>query len=134
MQHQIKLLALLILLSTSTLKAQSCTGYVTYSQGAWGACANGNNIGNYLNTHFSLAFPNGLQIGCTNTLLLTSANAVRNFLPQSTTPKALPSGNLIDPNSNTYKNILAGQLVSLALNIQFDIYDSNFAQIGRAHV
>ena len=107
--------------------AQSCTGYVTYTQGAWGAVASGNNIGNYLNANFAAAFPNGLEIGCTNKLKLTSSTAIRDFLPQSTTPKALPPGTLTDPNSNNYKNILAGQLVTLALNIGFDNYDPNFA-------
>ncbi|MFM7015762.1 MAG: T9SS type A sorting domain-containing protein [Bacteroidota bacterium] len=116
-----------VLMSSVQVFAQSCTGYVTFTQGAYGANAAGNNIGNYLDAHFNAAFPNGLEIGCTNKLKLTSANAVRNFLPQSTTPNSLPSGLLINPTSNSYKNVLAGQLVTLALNIGFDNFDQNFA-------
>ena len=121
------LLIFLGLILNVKLNAQSCTGYATFTQGAWGAPANGNNIGNYLDANFSNAFPSGLEIGCTNKLRLTSASAVRNYLPQGTTPAALPNGTLINPSSNAYRNILAGQLVTLALNIGFDNYDSNFA-------
>ncbi|MFN5345953.1 MAG: T9SS type A sorting domain-containing protein [Bacteroidota bacterium] len=127
---KIILLSYLILIGIDELDAQSCTGYVTYTQGAWGAPANGNNIGIYLDANFSNAFPNGLEIGCTNKLLLTSATAIRNFLPQGTTPTSLPSGVLVDPTSTSYNNVLAGQLITLALNIGFDYYDSNFAPAG----
>lgn len=127
MSNKILLLIALFYITSNSIKAQSCTGYATYTHGAWGACASGNNIGNYLDANFSAAFPNGLEIGCINKLRLTSANAVRNYLPQSTAPAALPNGTLINPSANSYRNILAGQLVALALNIGFDNYDSGFA-------
>lgn len=98
----------------------------TQTQGGWGTNPHGNNPGVYLNANFSIAFPNGLQVGCTNTLSLTSAQAVRDFLPSGTTPRALPAGNLTNPG-NTYKNVLAGQVVALTLSVGFDLADPNFA-------
>ena len=127
MSNKVPLLIAIFFNFYANIYAQSCTGYVTYTQGAWGAVASGNNIGNYLDANFAAAFPNGLEIGCTNKLRLTSENAVRNYLPQSTAPAALPNGTLTNPTSSSYRNILAGQLVTLALNIGFDNYDSGYA-------
>ncbi len=101
--------------------------YKTYTQGGWGAPAHGNNPGVYRNANFASAFPSGLTIGCAsgNTLTLTSAQAVQDFLPSGSTPSALPS-DLINPG-NSYNNVLAGQLVAATLNVGFDAYDANFA-------
>ena len=104
-----------------------CNGFRTQTQGAWGQChQNGNNPGTYLFANFAAAFPAGLTVGCTNTLKLTSAQAVCDFLPSGTTPRALPAGAMTNP-AQTYKNVFAGQVVTLAINIRFDIYDLNFA-------
>lgn len=97
----------------------------TQTQGGWGAPPNGNNPGAYLHANFSSAFPSGLTIGCNRTLTLTTAQAVTNFLPSGTTPKMLASPALVNPGQ-TYKNVLAGQLVALTLSVGFDHYDSNF--------
>lgn len=91
----------------------------TQTQGGWGANPNGNNPGVYVANNFATAFPNGLTIGCNNTLKLTSAAAVRDFLPSGSTPSALPAGNMVDPGG-TYTNVLAGQLVAATLSIGFD--------------
>jgi hypothetical protein len=100
-------------------------GYRSQTQGGWGAQPNGNNPGAYLHAHFAQAFPNGLSIGCNNTLLLTSAQAITAFLPSGSTPSALPAGALVNPG-NGYNNVLAGQLVAASLNVGFDAYDENF--------
>ena len=107
--------------------AIDCTidGYRSQTQGGWGAQPNGNNPGVYLHTHFAQAFPNGLTIGCDNSLTLASAQAITDFLPSGSTPSMLPAGNLIDPG-NGYNNVLAGQLVAATLNVTFDSYDPNF--------
>lgn len=97
----------------------------TQTQGGWGSPANGNNPGAYRDTHFAAAFPNGLEIGCTNTLRLTSAAAVRAFLPSGSNARQLPAGTLSDPGSS-YRNVLAGQLVALTLSLGFDAYDPAF--------
>ncbi|MCW5899719.1 MAG: T9SS type A sorting domain-containing protein [Flavobacteriales bacterium] len=100
----------------------------TQTQGGWGAPANGNNPGAYRNAHFAAAFPGGLTIGCNYTLTLNSAQAVQNFLPSGSTPKKLTT-NLVNPG-NSYKNVLAGQLVALTLSVGFDNYDPNFGTGG----
>jgi hypothetical protein len=92
---------------------------------------NGNNPGTYLYYpgRFTSIFPNGLVIGCIsgNTLKLTSAQAVTNFLPSGTAPRALPRGILVNPTKATYVNVFAGQLVALTLNLKFDSADVTFA-------
>ncbi len=97
----------------------------TQTQGGWGSPANGNNPGAYRNANFASAFPMGLTIGCTNTLSLTNAAAVDAFLPSGSTARALNAGNMVNPG-NTYKNVLAGQLVAATLSVGFDAYDPDF--------
>jgi hypothetical protein len=108
-----------------------CNGFKTYTQGGWGSCPNGNNPGSYLNYpgRFNAVFPQGLTIGCQggNKLKLTSAQAVTNFLPSGTTARALPFGVLVNPTRNSYRNVFAGQLIALTLNVKFDSAISNFA-------
>ena len=99
----------------------------TQTPGGWGAPPNGNNPGAYLHANFASCFPNGLTIGCTNTLSLTSAQAITDFLPSGGSPKALPAGSLTDPG-NSYNNVLAGQLVAATLSVGFDQCDPNFGQ------
>jgi len=119
----------LLLVSFSTMSAQSCPGYKTFTQGGWGQSPSGNNPGTYLNNNFAAVFPapNYLTIGCNNKLRLTSASAVRAFLPNGTTPFTLPTGTLVNPTKNNYANVFAGQLVALALNLGFDNANANFA-------
>ena len=100
-----------------------CPGHRTQTQGGWGAPPNGNNPGVYVQNNFANAFPNGLVVGCNKTLTLTSANAVKNFLPSGGGPKKL-TGNFTNPTSN--KGTLAGQVVALTLSVTFDSYDPNF--------
>jgi hypothetical protein len=108
-------------------KKDTCDGFRTQTQGGWGQChQNGNNPGTYLFANFAGAFPNGLTIGCTNTLELSSAQAVCEFLPSGKKPQALPSGTITDP-AKSYRNVLAGQVAALALNVGFDAYDEGFS-------
>lgn len=97
----------------------------TQTQGGWGSPGNGNSPGAYRNAHFAAAFPNGLEIGCTNKLRLTSAAAVQAFLPSGTTARALNAGTIVNPGQS-YKNVLAGQLVALTLSVRFDAMDPAF--------
>jgi len=104
-----------------------CTGFRTQTMGAWGAAPNGNNPSVYLHNNFASAFPSGLIIGCgSNTLSISSADAINDFLPSSGTPDILPAGSMTDPGSS-YNNTLAGQLVTAKLNMGFDSYDSDFS-------
>jgi hypothetical protein len=90
-----------------------CSGqYRTQSQGGWGADAGGNNPGAYRDAYFDAAFPTGLVIGgdaagvAGPSVLLTSSEAVRMFLPQGDAPGAL-SADATDPIS-TAAGVRAG--------------------------
>jgi len=106
-----------------TKKEEDCQ-LRTQTMGGWGAKPAGNNPARYMTNNFAAAFPNGLTIGCENTLTLTNALAVTNFLPSGTTPRALNS-TYTNPGQ-TYRNVLAGQLVALTLSVGFDNINPNF--------
>ena len=104
-----------------TVILQSCEGFTTVTQGGYGAKCAGNNWGCYVKNNFSAAFPLGVQIGSNGRFLrFTSASAIQGFLPSGTTARALNPGILTNPTSSTYKNILAGQTLTLTLSLGFD--------------
>ena len=107
-----------------------CGQYRTQTPGGWGAPANGNNPGVYRDAHFDQAFPDGLTVGCTNTLTLTSAAAVQAFLPAGGQPAVLPDGALEDPTG--MHNNLANHLVALTLSLGFDAIDPDFSEADGA--
>lgn len=102
----------------------NCGMFRTQTPGGWGAPAAGQNPGSYRDANFAAAFPNGLTIGCNNTLTLTSAAAVQAFLPAGGTPASLPAGDLVDPVN--FSNGLANHLVALKLSLGFDANDPDF--------
>jgi hypothetical protein len=107
--------------SSVTLSLQSCQGFTTVTPGGYGAPCSGGNWGCYLATNFASKFPTGLQIGSgTRFLKLTTAAAVKAFLPSGTTPRALNAGTLTNPTAKSYSNVLAGHTVALTLSIGFD--------------
>ncbi len=118
---------LLFFISTSYAQVNNCSGFRTQTQGGWSSTPSGTNPGTYLDAKFSTAFPTGLIIGCTRTLKLTTSSAVRAFLPQNTTPTGFTSTSLTNPTKSNYNNVLAGQLVTLALTLKFDQIDPNFS-------
>ncbi len=89
---------------------------VTYSQGKWGGQKNAE-----LAMIFNLYFAEGLKIGTDNTLVLTTPKAVEEFLPSGTSAKPFPFGQMTDPGLS-YQNVLAGELVTLSLNLALDHY------------
>ncbi|MDQ3100229.1 MAG: T9SS type A sorting domain-containing protein, partial [Bacteroidota bacterium] len=108
----------------------------TQTQGGYGAPPNGNNPGTYVHANFASAFPGGLTIGCTNTLTLTSAQAVTNYLPGGGQSAMLPSGSLVNPIN--YNNTLAAQLVAATLSVGFDEDNEDFGDaetlLGDAYI
>jgi hypothetical protein len=98
-------------------------GFKTYTQGGWGAPPKGGNPGVYLHANFDAAFGIELVVGGGYTLTLTSAQAVTNYLPDGSTPRAL-TRNYTDPKAPI--TVLGGQVVALALNVGFDLWDPNF--------
>lgn len=97
----------------------------TYTQGGWGSPPNGGNPGAYLHAHFAAAFPAGITIGCNRQLVLTSAQAVTNYLPGGGSPGMLPAGTTTNPVK--YKNVLAAQLVTATISVGMDSYYAGFA-------
>ena len=91
-------------------------GFTTFTQGGWGSPSN-STPGKIRDLYFSTIFPSGLTVGGNFTIKLTSATAVKNYLPDGTTPAVLTQ-NYIDPTTSI--NVLAGQLTALKLNIYFD--------------
>lgn len=104
-------------------------GYFTLTQGGW----SNNGAGKVRDQYFHLAFPTGLTVGGYGgyTLKLTTAQAVKDFLPQGGTPAALTQ-NYIDPGSADI-SILLGQVVAVTLAVNFHQYvytGSNTFAIG----
>ncbi len=113
---------------STTINLLICDGFTTVTQGGFGAKCAGNNWGCYRDAKFAASFPTGLTVGaCGKYLKLTSALAVDNFLPSGGTPRALATGTLTNPTSSSYKNTLAGQVVTLTLNVTFDANNATFA-------
>ena len=102
----------------------------TQTQGGWGAMPNGNNPGVYLHNNFNGAYPSGVTIGCSNgnTITLTSAQAVTDFLPQGGSPDALGTS-YVNPTVSDI-TVLAGNLLAVQLALGFDQYDPNFGASG----
>ncbi|MEW6196070.1 MAG: SdrD B-like domain-containing protein [Bacteroidota bacterium] len=92
-------------------------GYITFTPGGWGSSSN-STPGKIRDLYFNSVFPSGLTVGDNFTLELTSASAVKDFLPSGGTPAALTQ-NYIDPG-NSLSNTLAGHVVTLTLNVEFD--------------
>lgn len=110
----------------------------TQTQGGWGSPGRGRNPGAYRDAHFAQAFPQGLEIGCgSRRLRLTSASAVQAFLPSGSNARMLNPGTLVDPG-NSYRNVLAGQLVALTLSVGFDAANPAFGAsnlpLGQAYL
>ncbi|OAA29151.1 hypothetical protein AT15_03945 [Kosmotoga arenicorallina S304] len=104
-------------------------GHVTYTPGGWGAPPHGNNPGAYLHANFSTAFPEGLTIGVEGVgryVRFTSAQAITDYLPAGGTPATI-STFYVNPATTDLSNELVTQMVALALNIGFDLYDPDFA-------
>lgn len=94
-------------------------GFRTQTQGGWGTRCRGNNPGCFRDANFDTCFPQGLLIGCEpgNSILLTSSQAVEDFLPQGKSPKALTQ-DYTDPTNKI--TVLAGQVAALSLSVGFD--------------
>jgi hypothetical protein len=113
--------------TSSTTMTMAPIVLTTVTPGGWGAKASGNNWGTYLNSHFAASFPTGLTVGSNGRLVtLTSAAAIRNFLPSGGSSVALKTGTMVNPTSSTLKNTLAGQTVTLVLNTVFDADNATF--------
>jgi hypothetical protein len=89
--------------------------FTTYTQGGWGAKANGSNPGAFLLANFPTVFPAGVAVGGGYTLKFTSASAITVFLPQGGTASVL-TASATNPTSST-AGVLAGQVLSMQLSL-----------------
>ncbi len=88
---------------------------ITLTQGGWSNHARTSP----LNDHwFAENFPHGLTIGEEGrSITLTSAAAVRHFLPNGGTATRLAEGDYQNLNNKQVKNVLAGQVTAAMLNV-----------------
>ena len=107
-------------------------GYTTFTQGGWGSPSN-SAPGKIRDQYFSTVFPSGLVIGNASGnyhLTLTSASAVKDYLPDGNTAAAYTQ-NYTNPTSKI--NVLSGQLTALKLNVAFSaagVLGSNTTKLG----
>jgi hypothetical protein len=100
--------------------------FFSYTQGGWGAACNGNNVACLRDAEFDNVYPGELILGDPDgddadglfALVLTSSQAVENFLPDGNGPTALADDE-VDPINST-AGVLAGQLTAAKLNVDFD--------------
>ncbi|MBN1897317.1 MAG: hypothetical protein JW827_00950 [Spirochaetes bacterium] len=115
-----------------TFDIQDCltlSDFRTQTMDDWSEICNNHNSGCYCDANFVSCFPSGLRIGSSDryTILLTSSQSVKNFLPQTGTPRALRQS-YIDPVQADELGSLAGQLAAVTLNVYFDLCDQNFGK------
>jgi hypothetical protein len=108
----------------SIITEENCNGdFTTYTQGGWG---NTGAPGRYMAAHFENCF-GSVVIGhpCGHTITLTDTNAVRDFLPQGSSPAALTQ-NYVDPGSGNI-TVLAGQVLGVEFALGFDDCDPDLS-------
>lgn len=104
-----------------------CGQLTTYTQGGYGGPGA---PGQYMTANFAGAFPGGVTIGDAAgfTLSMTNPASVTAYLPTGSTPEILDQ-DWVDDGPN---NVLAGQVLTLALSVGFDDYDANFGDASNA--
>jgi uncharacterized repeat protein (TIGR01451 family) len=94
-------------------------GFTTYTQGGWGAPANGNNPGALLKANFATVYPSGVTIGGTKTLKFTASAAIEAFLPAGGKAGVL-TASATNPTSSS-AGVFAGQVLALRLSVDFSV-------------
>lgn len=109
------------------------SGLVTYSQGAWHAPAQGNNIGAIRDAQFSTVYPGGLILGDPNhfTLRFTSPQAVAQFLPAGGQSQVLTQ-HFTNPANANQMGSWAGQIAAAMMNVDFE--ENGFLGNGVNHL
>ncbi len=107
---------------TGATVACDLSGFLTYSQGGWSSRPHGQNPGTILEAHFTETFPHGLVIGDANhnSITLTSAKAVRNFLPGGGHSVVLSASYTNPAKRQKVGGNWAGQIAAAVINVEFD--------------
>ncbi|MCK9280632.1 MAG: choice-of-anchor A family protein, partial [Melioribacteraceae bacterium] len=131
-----------IKLNVKWYEIPSCdlNGYKTFTIGGWGSPSN-SQPGQIRDQYFAQVFPNGLTVGNSGvgngyTLKLTSASAVKTFLPNTGTSDALTQ-NWVNPGSNTVKNTMVSQVVAVTLAVNYSaagVLGNNTTPIGDLYI
>lgn len=117
--------------SGAPLVSLPCGKFRTFTQLQWDLPATADpGAGTYRDRHFDAIFHNrlvnGLVLGVVAApgqyLRFTSAAAVRDFLPQTTSPVPLQLGGE-NPPSGTVYSAFAGEVAALKLNLYYDDYE-----------
>ena len=99
----------------STTSALCAGPFATFTQGGWGATAEGDNPGNFRDSRWYQMTGGSLTLGTGKTLTFTSSAAVAAFLPTGGTADTLAASATNPTASNG--GVLAGQLLALKLNV-----------------
>jgi len=100
-----------------TGKLAPAQGFVTVTQGGWGAPPHGGNPGAFLVKNFSSLGSVVIGKNSCFTLTFDKASAIQDFLPQGGTPGKL-AASATDPTTSA-AGVFAGQVLALQLNVQF---------------
>lgn len=96
--------------------------HCSYTQGGWGATPHGHNAASILANNFATVYPSGVEVGILGTggfsMIFTSANAVKNYLPAGGTPGALDADSA-NPASDNHSGVFGGQVLALKINVDF---------------
>lgn len=107
--------------------------YRTQTQGGWGNDCHGSNPGCLRDAYFDSVFASGLTVGGNFTILLTSSQAVADFLPEGG-PSGVLTSNHIDPTSTEAGNF-GGQVVALAVSLGFSDWGvPTFGDLGSLYI
>lgn len=118
--------------SGAPLVELGCGSFRTFTQAQWDLAPTANpSPGTYCERHFEPIFfnasVNGLVVGVVKEpayayVRFTTAESVRNFLPQTGAPIPLTDSGE-DPLAGSFNSALAGEVVALKLNIYYDDYE-----------
>lgn len=97
------------------------------SAGEFGCRPRGGNCAAQMYRQFNEICPDGITLGTNeNVLVFTCAEAITRFLPVIGSVKTIP-GTMVDPSARDFRSTLAAHTLALALSLELDSNDENFA-------
>jgi len=97
------------------------------SAGEFGCRPRGANCAAQMYRQFNDICPEGITLGANeNVMVFTCAEAITDFLPSFGSMKTIPS-TMVDPTARDFRSTFASQTLALALSLEMDSNDKNFA-------